>query len=49
MRSLVSDFENIPGIKVSNYVPNGLNAVDIPPPTIWADPLIVIVHELSHF
>ena len=40
VRSLAGDFENIPGISVSNYVPNGLANFDIPPPATWADPYL---------
>lgn len=40
VRSLVGDFENIPGIKRSPYVPNSLPNIDIPAPGTWADPLL---------
>jgi hypothetical protein len=40
VRSLAGDFENIPGINVSNYVPNGMANVEIPPPATWADPYL---------
>jgi hypothetical protein len=40
VRSLAGDFENIPGINLSPYVPNSLPNVDIPAPGTWADPLL---------
>ncbi|PZX17949.1 hypothetical protein LX69_01365 [Breznakibacter xylanolyticus] len=40
VRSLVGDFENIPGISLTNYTPNGLPKSAIDPPDTWANPLL---------
>ncbi len=40
IRSLVGDFENIPGISLTSYVSNSLPKVDIPAPATWANPLL---------
>ncbi len=42
VKSLAGDFENIPGINLSAYVPNNLPNVDIPAPGTWADPLLYL-------
>jgi len=40
VRSLVGDFEKIPGISLSKYTPNGLPKLTIEPPRTWANPLL---------
>ena len=40
LRSLVGDFDNIPGLARTRYTPNGLPMIDKAPPATWADPLL---------
>jgi hypothetical protein len=47
VRSLVGDFENIPGVSNVPYVSNSLPTVDIPSPGTWADPLLGLPGETA--